>query len=95
MQRDGRRAEAERRARETARRRRSEFEAAARLAEAARLAMQLRYLQTLAEVGKGEGAIALLPLDIIGAQSFTGQAQRATDGRPRASRRLSDSTRPG
>ena len=52
----------------------AEFQAAARLAEAAtRLsvdpaALQLRYLQTLAEVGKGEGSTVLLPLplDVIG-----------------------------
>ncbi|MEO8688792.1 MAG: slipin family protein [Solirubrobacteraceae bacterium] len=53
----------------------AEFQAAARLAEAADLlsaspaALQLRYLQTLSEVGKGEGSTVLLPLplDIIGA----------------------------
>jgi regulator of protease activity HflC (stomatin/prohibitin superfamily) len=52
----------------------AEFQAAARLAEAAEVlsgnpaALQLRYLQTLAEVGKGEGATVLLPLplDVIG-----------------------------
>ena len=52
----------------------AEFQAAARLAEAARHAfcnpgaMQLRYLQTLAEVGKGDGSTVLLPLplDVIG-----------------------------
>jgi regulator of protease activity HflC (stomatin/prohibitin superfamily) len=52
----------------------AEFQAAARLAEAADLlsgnpaALQLRYLQTLAEVGKGEGSTVLLPLplDVIG-----------------------------
>jgi hypothetical protein len=52
----------------------AEFQAAARLAEAADplsgnpAAMQLRYLQTLAEVGKGEGSTVLLPLplDVIG-----------------------------
>jgi regulator of protease activity HflC (stomatin/prohibitin superfamily) len=51
----------------------AEFQAAARLAEAARMlsdpgAMQLRYLQTLAEIGKGEGATVLLPipLDVLG-----------------------------
>jgi regulator of protease activity HflC (stomatin/prohibitin superfamily) len=52
----------------------AEFQAAARLAEAAevlsssRAAMQLRYLQTLAEVGKGQGSTVLLPLplDVIG-----------------------------
>ena len=52
----------------------AEFQAAARLAEAADLisrnpaALQLRYLQTLAEIGKGEGSTVLLPLqlDVIG-----------------------------
>ena len=52
----------------------AEFQAAARIAEAARVlaaapeGMQLRYLQTLAEVGKGEGSTVLLPLplDVIG-----------------------------
>jgi regulator of protease activity HflC (stomatin/prohibitin superfamily) len=52
----------------------AEFQAAARLAEAAEVlsgnpaALQLRYLQTLAEVGKGEGSTVLLPLplDVIG-----------------------------
>ncbi len=47
---------------------------AARLAEAADLlsrnpaALQLRYLQTLSEVGRGEGSTVLLPLplDLIG-----------------------------
>jgi len=48
----------------------AEFQAAARLAEAAEVlagspsAMQLRYLQTLAEVGKGEGSTVLLPLPL-------------------------------
>jgi regulator of protease activity HflC (stomatin/prohibitin superfamily) len=52
----------------------AEFQASARLAEAAGMlshnpeSMQLRYLQTLAEVGKGEGSTVLLPLplDVIG-----------------------------
>jgi regulator of protease activity HflC (stomatin/prohibitin superfamily) len=52
----------------------AEFQAAARLAEAADLlsgspaAMQLRYLQTLADVGKGPGSTVLLPLplDVVG-----------------------------
>ena len=52
----------------------AEFQAAARLAEAADLlsgnpaALQLRYLQTISEVGKGEGSTVLhpLPLDVIG-----------------------------
>jgi regulator of protease activity HflC (stomatin/prohibitin superfamily) len=46
----------------------AEFQAATRLAEAADVlartpgAMQLRYLQTLSEVGRGEGSTVLLPL---------------------------------
>ena len=52
----------------------AEFQAAARLAEAADVlsatpgAMQLRYLQTLGDVGQGQGSTVLLPLplDIIG-----------------------------
>jgi regulator of protease activity HflC (stomatin/prohibitin superfamily) len=52
----------------------AEFQAAARLAEAADLlsanptAIQLRYLQTLSEIGKGDSATVLLPLplDILG-----------------------------
>jgi regulator of protease activity HflC (stomatin/prohibitin superfamily) len=49
----------------------AEFQAATRLAEAARMlsdpgAMQLRYLQTLAEVGKGEGSTVLLPMSLEG-----------------------------
>jgi regulator of protease activity HflC (stomatin/prohibitin superfamily) len=52
----------------------AEFQAATRLAEAADLlsanpaAMQLRYLQTLSDVGKGDGSTVLLPLplDVIG-----------------------------
>jgi regulator of protease activity HflC (stomatin/prohibitin superfamily) len=52
----------------------AEFQAASRLAEAAELlsvnpaALQLRYLQTLADVGKGEGSTVLLPLplDLVG-----------------------------
>ena len=52
----------------------AEFQAASRLAEAATLlsadpaALQLRYLQTLSEVGKGEGSTVLLPLplDLVG-----------------------------
>jgi regulator of protease activity HflC (stomatin/prohibitin superfamily) len=52
----------------------AEFQAATRVAEAAKIlsdtpgAMQLRYLQTLAEVGKGEGSTVLLPLplEVIG-----------------------------
>jgi regulator of protease activity HflC (stomatin/prohibitin superfamily) len=52
----------------------AEFQAATRLAEAADLlsrnpaALQLRYLQTLSEVGRGEGSTVVLPLplDMIG-----------------------------
>jgi regulator of protease activity HflC (stomatin/prohibitin superfamily) len=52
----------------------AEFQAAARLAEAAAVlsstpaALQLRYLQTVADVGKGQGSTVLLPLplDVIG-----------------------------
>ena len=63
----------------------AEFQAAARLAEAADLlsgnpaAMQLRYLQTLAEVGKGEGSTVLLPLplDVIGSVVRGAGSQRA------------------
>jgi regulator of protease activity HflC (stomatin/prohibitin superfamily) len=52
----------------------AEFQAAARLAEAATLlsadpaALQLRYLQTLSAVGRGEGSTVLLPLplDVVG-----------------------------
>ena len=69
-----RRAEAERDRRAKVINAEAEFQAAARLAEAADLlsdnpaAMQLRYLQTLAEVGTGEGSDVLLPLplDVIG-----------------------------
>jgi len=51
----------------------AEFQAATRLAEAARTladspgAMQLRYLQTLSEIGKGDAATVLvpLPLDVV------------------------------
>jgi regulator of protease activity HflC (stomatin/prohibitin superfamily) len=48
----------------------AEFQAATRLAEAAEVlarnpgAMQLRYLQTLSEVGRGEGSTVLLPLPL-------------------------------
>ena len=52
----------------------AEFQAAARLAEAAEVlssspaALQLRYLQTLSEIGKGESSTVLLPLplDVVG-----------------------------
>lgn len=48
----------------------AEFQAASRLAEAADLmsrnpaTLQLRYLQTLSEIGKGEGSTVLLPLPL-------------------------------
>jgi regulator of protease activity HflC (stomatin/prohibitin superfamily) len=48
----------------------AEYQAAAQLAEAAEMladspgAMQLRYLQTLAEIGKGQGSTVLLPLPL-------------------------------
>src|SRR3954467_12188590 len=69
-----RQAEAERERRAKVINAEAEFQAAARLTEAAEMlsgtpgAMQLRYLQTLAEVGKGEGSTVLLPLplDVIG-----------------------------
>jgi regulator of protease activity HflC (stomatin/prohibitin superfamily) len=58
----------------------AEFQAAARLAEAAELlsrnpaSLQLRYLQTLSEVGRGEGSTVLLPLplEVIGPLLRTG-----------------------
>jgi hypothetical protein len=42
--------------------------------------MQLRYLQTLSDVGKGEGSTVLLPLplDVIGSVMRT--AERASRG---------------
>jgi regulator of protease activity HflC (stomatin/prohibitin superfamily) len=60
----------------------AEFQAAARLVEAADViagspaAMQLRYLQTLEAVGQGEGSTVLLPLplDVIG--SIVGPARQ-------------------
>src|SRR5919202_4084345 len=69
-----RQAEAERERRAKVINAEAEFQAAARLAEAADVlarnpgAMQLRYLQTLSEVGKGEGSTVLLPLplDVLG-----------------------------
>jgi regulator of protease activity HflC (stomatin/prohibitin superfamily) len=65
-----RQAEAERERRAKVINAEAEFQAAARLAEAADLisrnpaALQLRYLQTLAEIGKGEGSTVLLPLPL-------------------------------
>jgi regulator of protease activity HflC (stomatin/prohibitin superfamily) len=65
-----RQAEAERERRAKVINAEAEFQAAARLAEAADVisrnpvALQLRYLQTLSEVGKGEGATVLLPLPL-------------------------------
>jgi regulator of protease activity HflC (stomatin/prohibitin superfamily) len=65
-----RQAEAERERRAKVINAEAEFQAAARLAEAADLlarnpaALQLRYLQTLSEVGKGEGSTVVLPLPL-------------------------------
>jgi regulator of protease activity HflC (stomatin/prohibitin superfamily) len=65
-----RQAEAERERRAKVINAEAEYQAAARLAEAADLlsrnpaALQLRYLQTLAEVGKGEGSTVVLPLPL-------------------------------
>jgi regulator of protease activity HflC (stomatin/prohibitin superfamily) len=58
----------------------AEFQAAARLAEAAHLlsdnpaALQLRYLQTVTDVGRGEGSTVLLPLplDVLGSIARNG-----------------------
>jgi regulator of protease activity HflC (stomatin/prohibitin superfamily) len=70
-----RQAEAERERRAKVINAEAEFQAATRLADAADViarnpaALQLRYLQALAEVGKGEGSTVLLPLplDVLGA----------------------------
>jgi regulator of protease activity HflC (stomatin/prohibitin superfamily) len=65
-----RQAEAERERRAKVINAEAEYQAASRLAEAADLisrnpaALQLRYLQTLSEVGKGEGSTVLLPLPL-------------------------------
>ena len=65
-----RQAEAERERRAKVINAEAEFQAAARLAEAADVisrnpaALQLRYLQTLSEIGKGEGSTVLLPLPL-------------------------------
>jgi regulator of protease activity HflC (stomatin/prohibitin superfamily) len=65
-----RQAEAERERRAKVINAEAEFQASTRLAEAADVlsrnpaALQLRYLQTLAEVGKGEGSTVLLPLPL-------------------------------
>jgi regulator of protease activity HflC (stomatin/prohibitin superfamily) len=69
-----RQAEAERERRAKVINAEAEYQAATRLAEAADLlsrnpaALQLRYLQTLSEVGKGEGSTVVLPLplDVLG-----------------------------
>ncbi len=69
-----RQAEAERERRAKVINAEAEFQAAARLAEAADVisrnpvALQLRYLQSLSEIGKGEGATVVLPLplDVLG-----------------------------
>ena len=66
----------------------AEFQAAARLAEAAAVlsgtpaALQLRYLQTLAEVGKGQGSTVLLPLplDVIGSLMRAGAHDGGSNG---------------
>jgi regulator of protease activity HflC (stomatin/prohibitin superfamily) len=65
-----RQAEAERERRAKIINAQAEFQAAAKLAEAADVisrnpaALQLRYLQTLSELGKGEGSTVLLPLPL-------------------------------
>ena len=65
-----RQAEAERERRAKVINAEAEFQAAARLAEAGEViarnpvALQLRYLQTLSEIGKGEGSTVLLPLPL-------------------------------
>jgi regulator of protease activity HflC (stomatin/prohibitin superfamily) len=67
-----RQAEAERERRAKVINAEAEYQAASRLAEAADLlsrnpaALQLRYLQTLSEVGKGEGSTVVLPLPLDG-----------------------------
>jgi regulator of protease activity HflC (stomatin/prohibitin superfamily) len=69
-----RQAEAERERRAKVINAEAEFQAAARLSEAADLisrnpaALQLRYLQTISEIGRGEGSTVLLPLplEVIG-----------------------------
>jgi regulator of protease activity HflC (stomatin/prohibitin superfamily) len=69
-----RQAEAERERRAKVINAEAEFQAAARLAEAAEVisrnpaGLQLRYLQTLSEIGRGEGSTVLLPLplDVLG-----------------------------
>jgi regulator of protease activity HflC (stomatin/prohibitin superfamily) len=69
-----RQAEAEREKRAKIIHAEGEYAAAGQLAQAAKVinrqeaGMQLRYLQTLAEVGKGDGSTVLLPLplDVIG-----------------------------
>ena len=67
----------------------AEYQAAARLAEAAELlsgnpaALQLRYLQTLADVSKGEGSTVLLPLplDVIGSVVGAMEQRRHGNGK--------------
>jgi regulator of protease activity HflC (stomatin/prohibitin superfamily) len=65
-----RQAEAERERRAKVINAEAEFQAAARLAEAgdviaqSPVALQLRYLQTLSEIGRGEGSTVLLPLPL-------------------------------
>jgi regulator of protease activity HflC (stomatin/prohibitin superfamily) len=68
----------------------AEYQAAARLAEAAQMltatpaAMQLRYLQTLAEVGKGQGSTVLLPLPLDALASTVGLNGRPSETVPPA-----------
>jgi regulator of protease activity HflC (stomatin/prohibitin superfamily) len=65
-----RQAEAERERRAKIINAEAEFQAAARLAEAGEViarnpvALQLRYLQTLSEIGRGDGSTVLLPLPL-------------------------------
>ena len=67
----------------------AEFQAAARLAEAADLlsanpaAMELRYLQTLSEVGKGEGSTVLIAAGRHRLGRSRSRSQRARSGRRR------------
>ena len=70
----------------------AEFQAAARLAEAGEViarnpvALQLRYLQTLSEIGKGEGSTVLLPLplDVLGPMLRAATDGEVTTGRDAA-----------
>jgi regulator of protease activity HflC (stomatin/prohibitin superfamily) len=92
-----RQAEAERERRAKVINAEAEFQAAARLAEAADVisrnptALQLRYLQTLSEVGRGEGSTVVLPLplDVLGSVLRTASAngEAGVTGRVAAPRR--------